>query len=85
MEKESNQKICLKSGISTNQKKKKKGKKKTKIGEATTGNLTQLLKKQELWGISCNSEDAQKPNYQILIRSNDLAQNRKYISPKKKR
>ena len=30
MEKESNQKICLKSGISTNQKKKKKEKKKTK-------------------------------------------------------
>ena len=56
MEKESNQKICLKSGISTDQKKKK-----TKIGEATTGNLTELLKKtikQELWGISCNSEDA---------------------------
>ena len=61
MEKESNQKICLKSGISTNQKKKKEKKKTTKIGEATTGNLTQLLKKtikQELWGISCNSEDA---------------------------
>ena len=47
MEKESKQKICLKSGISTNQKKKKKEKKKQKkIGEATTGNLTQLLKKQ---------------------------------------
>ena len=47
MEKESNQKICLKSGISTNQKKEKEKKKnKTKIGEATTGNLTQLLKKQ---------------------------------------
>ena len=48
MEKESNQKICLKSGISTNQKKKKKKEKKKqkKIGEVTTGNLTQLLKKQ---------------------------------------
>ena len=46
MEKESSQKICLKSGISTNQKKKKEKKKTTKIGEATTGNLTQLLKKQ---------------------------------------
>ena len=46
MEKESNQKIVLKSGISTKQKKKKEKKKTTKIGEATTGNLTQLLKKQ---------------------------------------
>ena len=38
MEKESNQKICLKSGISTNQKKKKKEKKKQqKLGRRLLG------------------------------------------------
>ena len=62
MEKESNQKICLKSGISTNQKKKKKEKKKQNKnwgGDYWVPNsIVEKTIKQELWGISCNSEDA---------------------------